>query len=239
MKEAKTMSNFPAWVGATSKDAGKSQPGALALMAYIVLDRGRGARNWGIYNYRKVAGTSYWSLHGEGRALDVGFALVDGKANPEGTRLVKELLPLVGKLGIQCIIWNRTLWSAKHPNGTRYNGVSPHIDHIHIELTWKAALGLTRAIVRAAFGYEATTPAVSGMPNGKRLVSAWDQGRNQTWVWPGEVKALQIKLDAGLVIDGKYGEKTTEAVLEYQETCAALVNDGIAGPKTVQHLWNY
>lgn len=124
-------------------------PGAQALMKWCL--EWRHAGNGGIYNCRHVAGKPTISTHGEGRAVDIMFPSPDGRAHASGTALVNLILPHVGKLGIQCIIWNRTIWSASSPKGTYYNGRHPHRDHIHIELTRHASRTLTLATIRAVF----------------------------------------------------------------------------------------
>jgi hypothetical protein len=118
-------------------------------MAWCVQDFGRGARNWGIYNCRSIGGTTVRSTHGEGRAIDVGFALVNGAANPNGTALVRALTLKAGALGVQRIIWNRRVWDAKSPGGRPHTGTSgPHLDHVHAELVWSSARTLTLARIR-------------------------------------------------------------------------------------------
>jgi hypothetical protein len=215
------------------------QSGAVALMKYLIDERKDGARNWGIYNCRLIGGLSIRSVHGEGRALDIGFT---GLSNPAGTRLVRDLLSkdTVGKLGVQLIIWNRLNYSARHPTGTRHLGQHPHLDHVHLELSWPAARGLTVAIARAAFGGTPPTPAVSGRPNATFVVNAWRAGLEGRWINPGSVKAVQQRLATkGHVTtpDGKYGKNTTARVLDYQRRFSALSNDGIAGQQTITHLW--
>lgn len=69
-----------------------------------------------------------------------------------GHQLIQRLRPFVGRLGIQCIIFDRTIWSRSSPNGTRYNGTHPHYDHIHIELTRFAAQALNLATIVAVVG---------------------------------------------------------------------------------------
>jgi len=219
-----------------------AQPGARALMSYIINERKDGARNWGIYNCRRIAGRTVRSTHAEGRALDIGFS---GVSNPAGTRLVRALLPHVGKLGIQVIIWNRTIWSRSSPGGRRYTGASPHTDHVHIELGWPAARNLRLATIRAALrGGSAPAPAPSGRPskpNASATLNAWRAGRSGRWINAASVRNLQTRLrqlghNPG-AIDGKYGPGTRAAVLAYQRRWRALANDGIAGSATINHMW--
>ena len=62
--------------------------------------------------------------------------------------IVRFLLYEIGpsRLGISVIIHNRVIYSKRSPNGRRYTG-DPHKDHVHIEMTRKAAshLSLKRA----------------------------------------------------------------------------------------------
>lgn len=122
---------------------GGPQQGAKALMAWFLGAYGRlGGTNLGIYNCRTVRGGSTTSLHGEGRACDFGI-------NPHGaswgTGLAELLRARSGELGIQCIIWDRRIWSGSYPDAgwREYSGVNPHRDHIHLELTRSAAASLT------------------------------------------------------------------------------------------------
>ena len=138
-------------------------------MSWTVGDFGRGARNWGIENCRTIAGSGNRSLHGEGRAIDVGFS---GSGNPNGTALLQVLLRHRVALGIQLIIWNRRIYSARHPNGAPYsrtgNATIEHRDHLHIELTWHAArtltLGRVRQIVAGTSSATVTTPVPVTVP---------------------------------------------------------------------------
>jgi hypothetical protein len=123
-------------------------------MDWATKDAGLGAFNLGIYNCRTTVGGVNRSIHGDGRACDFGFRLVNGRANPNGWVMINRLLPHVRELGIQMLIWDRRIWSARTPNGAPYGGAgkSPHIDHIHAELTWNAARTLTRDRVRVVVG---------------------------------------------------------------------------------------
>jgi hypothetical protein len=124
------------------------EPGAKAFMAWALAAYGeQGLKNLGIYNCRAVAGSSTTSLHGEGRACDLG---INPHGAEYGTLLAEQLRLHSAELGIQCIIWNRRIWSAAYPDaGWRaYTGVSAHDDHIHLELTRAAARTLTAAQIQ-------------------------------------------------------------------------------------------
>lgn len=102
----------------------------------------QGGKNLGIYNCRTVRGGSTTSLHGEGRACDFG---INPHGAPYGTLLADRLRMVSGELGIQCIIWNRRIWSGSYPDaGWRaYSGTNPHLDHIHLELSKASGRSLT------------------------------------------------------------------------------------------------
>jgi hypothetical protein len=219
---------------------GRAQPGTVALSAGI-LEVYKAGFNLGIYNCRTVAGKQTRSTHGEGRAFDIGFRLVDGRANPEGDRLVKWLVANSGKLGIQAIIWNRRIWSRVNPTGAQYRGVHPHTDHVHVELSWASARALNLTTVRALLGSARVVPTpVATRPSATKLVDAARAGRDGRWIHTNDVKLLQGRLKKlGFhpgVIDGKYGSavrsSVTRAQLHYR-----LGADGIAGTNTVRKLF--
>src|SRR5215211_5097348 len=137
---------FATWAPAR-RCTGSATPGARSLMKWI-LDNFKDASSAGIYNCRTVRGGSDTSLHAEGRALDVHFP---GKGHKDGHKLVQLLRPIASKLGIQEMIFDRTIWSARSPGkaGRRYTGVNPHFDHVHIGLTRKAGQKLNLATIKA------------------------------------------------------------------------------------------
>lgn len=112
------------------------------MAVYLGLYATRGGTNLGIYNCRSVAGSATTSLHGEGRACDFG---INPHGAAYGTQLADQLRLHSAELGIQCVIWNRRIWSGSYPDaGWRvYSGLNAHVDHIHLELTRAAAATLT------------------------------------------------------------------------------------------------
>lgn len=207
---------FPAWSPATHCTGGPA-PGASAFMRWFVEHyHGKGGFNLGIYNCRDVRGARTTSMHGEGRACDFGFPVGD----PDGDALLKLLLKNVGKLGIQCIIYERRIYSAKSPNGRPYPGLVPHWDHLHVELTREAAAKLTYATIKKVLTVQAFKP-------GQRTLKIGCRG--------GDVKFVQRKL--GLKnADGIYGPVTKAAVLRWerrkQKDHPNLVVDGVVGGLT-------
>lgn len=206
--------SFARWEPA-KKCTGGPQPGARAFLAWALATQPH-ARNDGIYNCRNVRGGSTMSAHAEGRAIDVGFPLVDGRPNPAGTALVQVLRPIAAKLGIGCIIWNRRIWSAKSPGraGRPYAGADPHTGHVHVELTRKAAAVLNLATIKHHVATAAQRPARATLRRG-------DHGP--------AVEALQKLLH--VTVDGVFGPKTVAAVNKVK-TAAGGPADGIAGPNT-------
>lgn len=123
-----------------SRCSGKAQPGVLALRnAVLALYPIFG--DLGIYNCRPVRGGGKLSTHGEGRGWDCRCNANDTAQRAAGDRLAALLVQLASFLGIQRIIWNRRQWDVLSGAWRSYGGVSPHTDHLHIELCWEAAAG--------------------------------------------------------------------------------------------------
>lgn len=84
------------------------------------------------------------SVHGTGRALDLAIPMRDGEAdNARGDPVANWLVEHSAELGVQLIIWDRTIWLGNQPRLPKerpYTGPDPHVDHIHVELTEEAAL---------------------------------------------------------------------------------------------------
>lgn len=134
---------FAGWQKATGCTSGP-EPGARALADWL-LEAYPIGWSGGIFNCRKVRGSSQPSIHGEGRAFDLMLPVVDGRGHPVGHEIVRRLGKVGLELGLQCIIFDRTIWSARSPQGRPYTGVHPHFDHLHLELTREAGRTLTRA----------------------------------------------------------------------------------------------
>ncbi len=89
---------------------------------------------------RNAANSAKTSVHGTGRALDVFIPKAGGSAdNGKGDPVANWLIMNAEKIGVQLIIWDRTVWHADGRNDTRYTGPHPHDDHIHVEVTNEAA----------------------------------------------------------------------------------------------------
>lgn len=202
---------------------GAAEPGTKALLAWMTENSPEG-RSMGIFNCRRVVGGKATSLHGEGRALDWGMPMVNGRGTPAGRALVHRLGANGAALGLQCIIYDRTIWSAKSPDGRPYTGAAPHFDHLHIEMTRHAARVMTLATFRSVLGG-------GGGDNGG--------GQQQHSDFPGEllkkgsrgdaVRRVQAKLNIGA--DGIFGAQTEAAVRAFQSS-KGLAADGVVGRQT-------
>jgi Putative peptidoglycan binding domain len=120
------------------------------------------------------------------------------------------------RIGLQCIIYDRTIWSARSPDGRPYEGVNPHYDHLHIELTWQAARQLTLATAVAVLGGTADRP----------LQLEESLGYNKTQGFStDEIKAIQRVV--GSEADGIWGPKTVQAVADWQRASGIPVDGKI------------
>lgn len=192
--------------------SGGARPGAKALAA-VLLEKFPRGRNGGIYNCRRVRGRPSTSIHSDGRALDIMVPNRD-----YGAAIVKALLPHVGRLGIQTIINNRTIWSARSPKGRRYTGVSPHYDHVHIELNRAAGKGLTKAAVRAILAGAKNPPAPKPAVAAKPVVDVSNvkPGANNSQVLTVQrALAREVGLNYSSA-PGRYGDKTKAAYKAWQ-----------------------
>lgn len=88
-----------------------------------------------MYNCRSVNGGSGLSVHAVGRALDIFVATNAGAANNQkGDRIANWLVQNAESIGVQMIIWDRTIWYPGSRGERCYGGSHPHNDHVHVEL---------------------------------------------------------------------------------------------------------
>lgn len=157
-------------------------PGAEILAAALMDMAAPVAVGVDIFDCRYVGGsTSTWSLHAEGRAIDIDIrtdpGAYGGANNLEGDLLANWLVENAHALGIMKVVWDRTSWRANGsaPSGECSTGVNPHHDHIHVELSWAAADALT------PWFFGAPTTSLSGRRDGHDLVVIdQDNELNQT-----------------------------------------------------------
>lgn len=129
---------FAAYRGATGCGDGPTG-GAIDLQTTLVGQWSpQGAYSLGIYACRRVVGSTAWSVHAEGRALDLGVR--GGQAQLVGDEVLEQLLQAHDE-ALQRVIWDRKTFDLLTPLGRPYTGRDPHTGHLHIELSWAAARG--------------------------------------------------------------------------------------------------
>lgn len=119
-----TYDGAPPWDGGAGCTQGLTPPAA-ALAAKV---RARfGPLEVGGYSCRpNTASPGRTSIHGVGRALDV--------MTTTGDPIADWLLLHAAELGVQLVIWNRTIWQAGSATVRPYGGPNPHTDHVHVEV---------------------------------------------------------------------------------------------------------
>jgi hypothetical protein len=138
-KVSLTYDDAPLWTS-TAACSGELKPGGHVLGRYL-RDRFTSVSSVGGYACRRnTADTARLSVHGTGRALDVFIPKI-GKAPDaaQGDRVANWLVTHAQEIGVQLIIWDRSIWRANGTNASLYGGPSPHDDHLHVELTVRAA----------------------------------------------------------------------------------------------------
>jgi len=142
---------------------GFSQPGAVELGDFLNQTFPTGTAGYGVYRCQ-VLTSPYYSLHSEGRAIDFMIRTDNnqygGAANNVGDPIANWLIENADVIGVQSIIWDRTIWRSSYwPRDHCVDASNPHWDHLHIELTWDAAHQLTPWYYGAA-----TTPLPGAGP---------------------------------------------------------------------------
>ncbi|MBS2014761.1 MAG: extensin family protein [Deltaproteobacteria bacterium] len=125
----------PRWTG-TAACGGKLLVGARRLGQHLSANF-EGIDSIGGYACRRnTADGSRMSVHGTGRALDIMIPRIGGRAdNTRGDKIANWLVLNAQRIGVQLIIWDRTIWRANGTNDGTYGGPHPHDDHVHVELT--------------------------------------------------------------------------------------------------------
>lgn len=149
--------------------------GATSLAAYLK-DSLSYTFSMGICNCRNVGGSSSLSHHANCRAYDCGIPTNGGKYRPELGDPIHQLLGPAGRrLGLDHLILNRIIYSARSPNGREYKGVHPHYNHAHIGLTAAAGLNLNYASIVAILGPPAGVPiGGDGDMKYENIYKGWD-----------------------------------------------------------------
>lgn len=203
-----------------------------------------GGLNAGIYNCRSIRGGVTTSLHGEGRAFDAAI-------RPYSARYGTELADLIrrhsAELGVQCVIWNRKIWSGYYDDWRPYTGSNAHVDHLHIELTWAAAnrsQAATVALWEKTLGHLVdddgdVVPVGEVKPSKPKPKNSGTKRTYTDAQTNNIIRALnRAGYDAGPE-DADYGDRVKAAVKVYQKRqlypFGGLVTDGDWGPVCIAH----
>ena len=226
------MSNsFAAWEGCYDC-SGQAMPGARALLAWL-LKAYPSTSSLGIYNCRNVRGGTSMSIHACGRAVDLKVPMINNRGTPLGHSIVNQLAAEGKRLGIQAIIYDREIWSARSPDGRYYGGTAPHYDHIHIELNKNAGSKLNLATLYAVLG-EGEEMLQQGAKGDsvalyQKAILNWAQRT-------GKLEGVTPNKDGGLWEralhwgpDGDFGGTTVEMVEAYQRAADLEVTGSIGG----------
>jgi hypothetical protein len=209
--------NWATWERAT-RDGRGPQPGLRALWSWLDTNYPGIYRFGGIYVYRPVRGGTSLSLHAEGRALDAMIRPVNGRGDRRGYDAIERIGRHGLRLGIQTVIFDRTIWSRKSPDGRRYTGQNPHYDHSHWECDRRAAATLTVEEITRVVGGELPKPVRRTL----RLTAPLMRG--------ADVAQAQAALGR-VTIDGVFGPATRARTIAFQRA-SGLDPDGIIGRKT-------
>lgn len=238
-----TSFSFARYVPADHCEA-RAGAGAEAILAFC-LDQWPFASSMGIFNCRTTRGSTSLSHHAEGRAVDIGIPTITStKADAEKGMQVAEALGSNGKrLGLDHLIYNRRIWSARSPGGREYTGAHPHYDHIHAGLTRQSAANLTYATLESVIAAR-----VSSLATEEEDILGFDIGAiGSPSVRGDRAKALQLMLiDRGYQLprfgpDGRAGDETREALRRFKvdnnlgEELDGLT--GVVGPHTFAALF--
>ena len=217
----------------------KIPQGAKSLLAYLD-DSFPWVFSLGICNCRNVGGGSSLSHHANCRALDAGIPTGSGGSYiPEfGDPIIELLGPHGRELGLDHLILNRIIYSARSPNGRPYSGVHPHFNHAHIGLTEAGAINLNYATLVAVLGEPAGGDNMAFLPllDGDGLSRGRPDRREDVYL-------LQTMLGlTGSGLDGRYGSGTAGLVAPFDpeggdgkvcggRTYAAIQGQGGKGEK--------
>lgn len=176
--------------GAGRRCQGGPTEGAEALGRYLrsnfpdLVNQSVSGRGIQIYACRNIRGGSGLSVHATGRAIDVFIPTGSGGAanNAKGDVIANWLVENADRIGIQMLIWDRTIWKASGgiPRDRCYQGTHPHNDHIHVEISDDAA--------------DMNTPFFRGEPEPPQ--SGGDDSRADSPVAPGGGNDAPINRDA-------------------------------------------
>jgi len=152
----------PRWTGSAAC-VGKLLPGGHKLGEYLLAHFDVVTSVGGYACRRNTADSSRMSVHGTGRALDVFIPTVGGAAdNGQGDKVANWLVMHSEQIGVQLVIWDRSIWRSNGTNDGAYGGPNPHVDHIHVEITKEAAALRTPWFTNMTDDVDASTTTADG-----------------------------------------------------------------------------
>ncbi len=128
-----------------ARDSRGEQVGTHALFR-VITEKFKNVGTFGIYCPRLTRNGDKVSIHTEGRAWDCKCNANIARSKATGDKIFALLIEKKEPLGIEKIIWNRKIWA--NDTTQDYEGVNPHIDHLHIEQSMEKAKELTYAATR-------------------------------------------------------------------------------------------
>ena len=172
----------------------------------------------GVYNRRKIGGTSSWSQHSWANALDMHMVTIE-----EGDQLYAWLNARRTELGIRVLLWRVN----------RHWNVPPPARHVHADF-WPKGIGTPPLTQRGigTFRYsdgrvvKAKIRKVPAQGEGVEQMSTLKRGDSGA-----AVSYYQTALNgwrSGLTVDGAFGPATESEVRDYQGA-AELENTGVIG----------
>lgn len=119
----------------TKPTATACQPGTRALQTAlrdVFPELAIGTGPYGCFNHRRIASSTAWSLHAEGRALDAG--VVPGSFATAWS-IACHLVERRTLYGVMRVMWDAHIWSCEQPASWRslQPNTNQHRDHMHIE----------------------------------------------------------------------------------------------------------
>lgn len=238
------MAIYNGYVGAKSCTKGPSTGAKGAMSYFLAKYKSKNGRNSGIFNCRPVRGTNNTtSLHGEGRAADFGLKYLTDI--PVYSKFAEQLRLHSKELGIQCIIFNRKIFSGGYSNKGwhKYNGTNPHTDHLHVEFTWAAANRSQAATI--ALWERTLRGKVSGgakpkpQPSDKPVETVWQNSKNSKSENASIARTLNVLGYKAGYPDGVPGAYLRNGVKDYQEAQVyfpGMKADGDWGGMTQDHF---
>ena len=226
--------------------SGRAQPGTVDLLKYLML-KFPTTYSMGIYSCRDSSGGGGYSVHSDGRAIDLGVPLKGGRVDTAvGDPIVELLGNYAYEFGIHGQIWNRIRYDIRSPRGRIYTGPHPHYDHNHIEQRSHHASKLRYADYVAIAGNPVPAPVPEPIPpsptpptGGSNLLPLTPQSSKEDIRWLQDLLNYQLtSTETPLVVDGDWGNATTTMVKKKTGTLGSTTAQQ-SGQEVGYRQWNH